>query len=221
MRSFAVWTVLLLGALAPAASRAETLSIDTDLLRSAAETVARHGDASVAPLPWLDVVPAANGANSSGGGGGGGLSGIGIGLQVGLPTALTFKFGAGGNANIVLGVGAGFGFYRGFAPGLSLHGDYLFTVGTLVNNGTLSLSAYIGPGLWITLGSVGYGYGIFGPAYYGGIAFFGLGVRMPLGLSMRFAAAPIEVYGELDPAIFVFPGFDGLLAPSIGFRYFF
>ena len=51
--------------------------------------------------------------------------------------------------------------------------------------------------------------------------YFGLGVRVPLGLAMSFEAAPVEVYLELDPAIFVFPGVGGFLGASLGFRWFF
>ncbi len=148
-------------------------------------------------------------------------SGFGIGLQVGTPTALTVKFPASG-ADIVLGLGVGYsGAFRnyGFA-GLSLHGDYLFNVAQLVSTGDFGVNAYIGPGLWVTLFQGGYGY--FSRAgYYSRETNFGLGVRFPLGLNAKFANAPVEIYLELDPAIFVFPGLDGFIGAALGFRWFF
>lgn len=148
-------------------------------------------------------------------------SGFGIGLQVGTPTALTVKFPASG-ANIVLGLGIGYnGGFRnyGFA-GLSLHGDYLLTVAPLVATGDVSVEAYLGPGLWVTLFQGGYGY-FSRVGYYSREANFGLGVRFPLGVSAKFATAPVEIYLELVPAIFVFPGIDGFLGAALGFRWFF
>lgn len=148
-------------------------------------------------------------------------SGFGIGLQVGTPTALTVKFPASG-ANVVLGLGVGYnGGFRnyGFA-GLSIHGDYLLTVAPLVATGDVSVDLYLGPGLWLTLFHGGYGY-LSRVGYYSRETNLGLGVRFPVGVSARFATAPVEVYLELVPAIFVFPGVDGFLGAALGFRWFF
>lgn len=225
--------LLLAVLLAPLAARAESLSVDADLLTEAAALLAEETDASASLPGAMDLARALSGAgkgssgrstassgSSGSSGGGGALSGFGIGLQVGTPTALTLKFGAQNNTNIVLGIGAGIG-YRGSFFGLHLHGDYLFTAATLVNNGDINLSAYLGPGLWIALfnaNSYGFGFGY----YYGGnYALFGFGARMPLGLNLRFSAAPIEVYLELDPMLLVFPGIDFNIGASLGFRWFF
>lgn len=209
------------GLVAPSASAQspDRLTLDQELLRSAASLLSDAPEAQAgAVLPFMDLLATQN--RSGGGGGGGVLRGVGVGLQVGTPTALTFKFGAGGGANIVLGVGLGFGYDRFGAFGLSLHGDYLFTLATLVNNGTIRLDAYLGPGLWLTLFDRGYGYFGYVP-YAFGVEYLGLGVRVPLGLSMRFHTAPIEIYLELDPALFVFPGVGGFIGASLGFRWFF
>lgn len=218
-------TLFLAVLLAPLAARAEGLSVDTALWSQSAALLAEHQDAAAALPATLDLAAAMAGAQSSSSGrstssGGGALSGFGIGLQLGSPTAVTVKFAGQGNTNIVLGVGAGIG-YRGNFFGLHLHGDYLFTVATLVNNADLNLSAYIGPGLFIALfnaNSYGFGFGY----YYGGnYGLFGFGGRLPLGLNLRFAAAPIEVYLELDPMLLVFPGIDFNIGASLGFRWFF
>lgn len=223
MRTPALVTALaatLVTSLVASGARADSLVLDEELLRGAASMISDSPETQAgAVLPMMDLLASQN--RSGGGGGAPLLSGVGVGLQVGTPTALTFKFGAGGGANIVLGVGLGFRFDTfGRAFGLSLHGDYLFTLATLVRNGTLSLDAYVGPGLWVTLFDRGYGY-FGGYYYYGGPDFLGIGVRMPLGVSMRFRTAPLEVYLELDPAIFVFPGIDGFIGASLGFRWFF
>lgn len=215
--------ILIAVLLSPVAARAESLTIDDELLRDAASLLAGQTHASSTLPALLELAEAMNGAPKSGSSGGSTaspLSGVGVGLQVGTPTAITFKFGAQSNANIVLGVGAGIG-WRGNIFGLHLHGDYLFTVATLVNNPDLNLSAYIGPGLFITMFNANaYGLG-FGYYYYGNYALFGFGARLPLGLNLRFSAAPIEVYLELDPMLLVFPGLDFGIGASLGFRWFF
>ena len=131
---------------------------------------------------------------------------------------MTLKLGAGDGAAIVLGLGTGYAFRGGFF-GLSLHGDYLITVATLIPAGAVDVTAYLGPGLWLTLFSGGYGYGV--GYYYARSDVLGVGVRFPIGLNAKFAAAPVEVYLELDPALFVFPGIDIFIGASLGFRWFF
>lgn len=203
-------SIALAASLSTAASNAPRLAVDRDLLEEVADVLARE-QTSLAPSLLAAYGPevASQKAGKS----------IGIGLQVGTPTALTLKFPGSGNADIVLGIGVGLGYENFGRFGLSLHGDYLFTLASLVNNGTIDLSAYIGPGLWLTFFDRGYGY--FGNFYYAGIDYVGLGVRVPLGLAMSFATAPIEIYLELDPAIFVFPGVGGFIGASLGFRWFF
>lgn len=190
---------------------APALAVDRALLDEAASFLARE-QAGLAPL-MLDAYGPSVATQKAG-------KSIGIGIQVGYPTALTLKFPGSGNADIVLGLGFGFGGYDRFGRfGLSIHGDYLFTVASLVNNGTIDLSAYVGPGIWVIIGDRGNGY--FGYYPYTRVDYFGLAVRVPLGLAMSFAAAPIEVYLELNPALFVFPGIGGDLGASLGFRWFF
>ena len=210
--------VAVLFALAIAApAGASSLAVDTALLGEAASTLS---DAqAVAPLPLFDVLVAQQGD-------GGArnlppqLSGVGLGLQVGSPTAVTIKIGGLQQNGFVIGVGAGFAYYGPLAPNLSVHIDYLFHIATLVRTGDVALTAYVGPGLWLALGSYGYGFGLYrGGAFY---AFpFGLGLRVPLGLSLGFTAAPIELYLELDPALFFFPPADFGVGASLGFRWHF
>jgi hypothetical protein len=218
---------LLVMLLAPLAARAETLSVDTDLLAAANRLLAENTQASASLPAVLDGIAAANHSRVDEGSSSGVLTGVGVGLQVGTPTALTLKFGMGGNANLVLGVGLFVNVFHGYGQfgGLSLHGDYLFTLATLVNNGTIDLTAYLGPGLWLNLFAYNgfvYGVGYGGGYYYNSSGFpFAILGRLPLGLNLRFSAAPIEVYLELDPALLVFPGVDFFIGASLGFRWFF
>lgn len=197
----------------PLPSRSPSLDVDEALFEDVARVLAH--DASIAPTILGAYGPSTPALAARAGT-------FGVGLQVGTPTSLTLKF-PGAQADFVLGIGVGFG-YESFGPGrvvgLSLHGDYLFTLAQLVNNGTVHLDAYVGPGLWLVLGDRGYGYFGYYP-YAVGIEYIGLGVRMPLGLSMGFATAPLEIYLELDPALFVFPGVGGFLGASLGFRWYF
>ncbi|MCC7073666.1 MAG: hypothetical protein IT383_20315 [Deltaproteobacteria bacterium] len=217
--------------LSPLTARAEALRLDPDLLQDAAQLLAAETQAPRELSTLLELAEqlsaagkgkssSSSSSSGSSGSSGGALSGVGVGLQVGTPTALTFKFGAQGNADIVLGIGAGIG-YRGNFFGLHLHGDYLITLASLINNADLHLSAYVGPGLFITLFNANaYGFG-FGYYYVGNYALFGFGARVPLGVNLRFAAAPIELYLELDPMLLVFPGLDFGIGASLGFRWFF
>jgi hypothetical protein len=145
---------------------------------------------------------------------------LGLGVQIGAPTALTIKYMVAKTQGVVVGAGVGFGWRNGFGPGLSIHADYLFHLAQLINNESLALSFYLGPGVWLSLFSGGYGFG-YGYYYSGSFALFGLGVRLPIGLSLALNALPIEIYVELDPALFVFPGVDFGLGASLGFRFYF
>jgi len=202
-----------------------TLRLDTDLVHETAETLSSHG-LFVPMAQAAQPKPATKGAGSGGTGGPQSLppqlSGVGLGIQVGSPTSVTIKFGGVQQNGFVVGLGAGFRYGGGpFATSLSLHADYLWHLVTLVRDAQLAVTGYVGLGLWVALGGAGYGLGYFGPGYIPGFNFFGVGVRVPLGLSMSFQAAPIEIYLELDPAVFVFPGIDVGVGASLGFRYHF
>jgi hypothetical protein len=191
---------------------ANTLHVDSDLVRSAIDTAVRH-DTSLGSLaaatPMFPMAAAPKSLPPA-------VSGIGIGLQVGAPTALTIKFGGAQENGFVLGVGAGFDYTRSFSSSLSIHGDYLMHLATLANTGQVALTFYAGIGVWVSLFGDGYSYAYFNRYSYN--AGFGLGVRVPLGLSLTVAAAPIEIYLEADPALFVFPGVGFGVGASLGFR---
>lgn len=218
MRSVVAFAVVVVAFAAPAGAHNAPLHLDTGLLAGVADTL--HHQAAAAPLPVLDLLTAEVAHPSStpralppq-------LTGVALGLQVGSPTAITIKFGGLQQNGFVVGLGSGFAYYGVFAPNLSIHVDYLFHFATLVRNADIALTAYIGPGLWLALGSYGYGFGLYKGGY--SVVPFGIGVRMPLGLSLGFSSAPIELYLELDPALFLFPRADFGTGASLGFRYHF
>lgn len=194
---------------------ANTLHVDSELVRSAIDSAVRH-DTSLGSVATTSMFSTAGAPKSLPPA----VSGIGIGVQVGSPTALTIKFGGPQENGFVLGVGAGFGYARAFNSSLSIHGDYLMHLATLANTGQVSLTFYAGIGVWLTLFGDGYGY-FNSRYYYSSAPYFGVGVRVPLGLSLAIAQAPIEIYLEADPALFVFPGIDFGIGASLGFRFHF
>jgi hypothetical protein len=220
MRSVVAFVFVFVAAVAaPAGATHASLRLDPVVLADVAGTLSAASVA--APLPVLDLVRAQVSHASSSGARNlpPQLTGVGLGLQVGSPTAITLKFGGLQQNGFVVGVGSAVAYDGFFAPNLSVHVDYLFHVATLVRNADVAVTAYVGPGLWFALGAWGYGFG-------GSRSFLvpfplGVGVRVPLGLSMAFNAAPVEVYLELDPALFVFPPANFGVGASLGFRYHF
>lgn len=221
MARFALFSLVLI---ASTAARAELLTLDLALLQDAArvlgEQAGESSGESGAAAASASLLPAALESSRAVASQSPAGRQFGIGLQVGAPTALTIKYMVAADQGLVVGVGAGFGWRGGFGVGLSIHADYLFHVAQLIRNDALTLSAYLGPGLWLTVFNGGYGFG--GGYYYAGtFGLFGVGVRVPMGLNMAFNAAPIEIYLELDPALFLFPGIDFGIGASLGFRFYF
>ena len=50
---------------------------------------------------------------------------------------------------------------------------------------------------------------------------FGLGARLPVGLNHFFQDQPIEVFGEVGPALVLLPDIDFEINGGIGVRYYF
>ena len=211
------FAVALCTAAFPSEARAADLQLTVDdaLWQSAESILARVGnEVSAAPLAPL-LVPAQRGADAPPMAN---LGGMALGIQFGFPTALTLKIPFSGTQGVVFGLGGGF--FGGPYPWLSLHADYLIALARLAATSVFTLDFYLGPGLWIGLGASGTRYGWFGPTY-SSFGYLGLGVRLPIGLSMRFVQAPVELYLEVVPAAFVFPGIYFAAGPTLGFRWYF
>lgn len=142
--------------------------------------------------------------------------GIGIGVELGAPTNLNLKLMTGPTTGVVIGVGGGIW----YDLSLSLHVDHLWHVAAADFDGG-NVSAYVGVGGWGSFSDgKGNHLGYYQP-FYPGVATVGLGVRVPLGVSLAFDAVPIEVFAELVPSVIVFPGIGVFGQGGLGARIYF
>lgn len=147
--------------------------------------------------------------------------GFGLGLQLGSPSAITLKFAGAHQSGFALGLGAGFGYGNAFRTSLWLQADYLFHLGTLIDADGVDLAVYGGPGVFASVFGANYGFGYAGNPWYDNVDAVGVGVRLPIGLSLAFDRAPLELYAQFDPALGVFPAVGFGLGGSVGFRFYF
>lgn len=126
--------------------------------------------------------------------------GFGIGLSLGNPTSLTGKYYLAGGDAVDFHVGS-YSVYnrRYYGNTLFIGADYLFEVWQFVNNSTLKMPFYAGPGAMILAGYGDRGYRWGNRPYYR--ADFGLGARFPIGTALQFNKAPFEVYLEMAPSL--------------------
>ncbi len=138
---------------------------------------------------------------------------VGLGVQLGAPTSLNLKLMLSSDNAIVVGIGGGIW----YDASLSLHADYLWhPFVARFNDG--AFSAYIGVGAWTSLGYEGPRYGYYQPFARGP---FSAGARLPLGLTVAFNQVPVEVFGEIVPAVALFPGIGAFGQGGIGARFYF
>jgi hypothetical protein len=139
---------------------------------------------------------------------------VGLGVQLGAPTSLNLKLMLSSDNAIVVGVGGGIW----YDASLSLHADYLWhPLVARFDDG--AFSAYIGVGAWTSLGFYeGSHYGYYQPFARGPVS---AGARLPLGLTVAFNQVPVEVFGEIVPAVALFPGIGAFGQGGIGARFYF
>ncbi len=140
---------------------------------------------------------------------------IGVGVEVGAPTNINAKFMVGPTNGVVVGVGGGIW----YDLSLSLHADYLWhPIVAEFDSG--NFSAYVGIGGWASIGDgKGGHFGYYQPFVDG--SFFGIGARVPLGVSLAFDQVPIEVFAEIVPSVSVFPGIGVFGQGGLGARFYF
>ncbi len=130
---------------------------------------------------------------------------FGLGLAFGNPTSFAGKYHVGPKQAIDFHVGAFHTYGRSrYGDSLFLGGDYLFEVWNFVENGTVSVPFYAGPGLaivsdlddddWCWDGDRRYSC-----RYYD----FGFGPRMPIGVGVEFQKAPFELALEMSPTMLI------------------
>jgi hypothetical protein len=130
---------------------------------------------------------------------------FGIGLVLGRPTGVSAAYEMSDNTALAFGVGLNlFDGRHGY-----LQGDFLFYLPDLVSGGSITLYPYVGPGIFIS--DVG----------GRGSDRFGLGARVPFGLALDFAKAPIQLFLEVSANLLLVPDVNGDIAGAFGFRYYF
>ena len=138
--------------------------------------------------------------------------GWGLGFMLGAPTGLTLKKWNGGANAWDLGLGVG--------PGLRIHGDYLWGLAQLLTNkSTLTLDLYlgVGPVIGVERGWCGTSYR---PRHDCGNGALFAGARVPFGLDMRLARAPVTFGLELAPGLWFGRDFvSGLLDVFLFVRF--
>lgn len=134
-----------------------------------------------------------------------GGGGFGAGVVLGEPTGVTLGFGMGKAANLQahLAWSLGRDWLRGSV-------DYLyFPTSKAVPDGGFTLAPYVGLGAVVAVDDDG-------PR-----ADVGLGARIPLGVRLLPNGAPVDVFAEVAPGLWVLPYTDLLVEGGIGVRYWF
>lgn len=132
---------------------------------------------------------------------------FGLGLALGNPTSFTGKYHLGNKQALDFHIGAYHVYGHGrFDDSLFLGGDYLFEIWNFVENGTVSVPFYAGPGGGLIFDADDDDCHRHGGNYHCHDDYdFGFGPRMPIGIGVEFQKAPFELFLELTPTLmFVF-----------------
>jgi hypothetical protein len=130
---------------------------------------------------------------------------FGIGLALGNPTSFTGKYHLGAEEAIDFHVGVFHAYGHDlWDDSLFLGGDYLFEIWNFLENGSVSVPFYAGPGLGLVFDTDDEGY-----CYEGRRRFwcddyeFGFGPRLPIGIGVEFQNAPFEIMLEMAPSMMI------------------
>jgi hypothetical protein len=138
---------------------------------------------------------------------------IGVGISLGEPTGLSAK--AWLDQQHALDFAASWSFED---DRIALYGDYLFhfwdALGPKAKHSAFRLPLYIGIGGKISLGSGGKG-------HFDKDDNVGLGVRVPLGVTMVFTEAPFDIFLEITPGILLVPKSSFDFDAALGARFYF
>jgi|GEM_PF-1154006 len=134
---------------------------------------------------------------------------FGVGLALGNPTSFTGKYHLGDREAIDFHLGIFHSYGRSYwGNSIFLGADYLFELWTFVENGTVRVPFYAGPGAGVLFNTRDYGdcrYGgndRFRCANYGYFD-FGIGPRLPIGVGVEFQSAPFEIFLEMAPTMMI------------------
>ena len=125
---------------------------------------------------------------------------FGLGLVLGQPTGLTgaYRLGERYTIDAALGLDVLNNYHQFY-----VHADFLFVLPDLIGASSVALKPYLGPGAYLTANS------------------FGLGVRLPIGLSLEFHRAPLQLFLEVIPSMHLVHGVSFGIGAALGFRYYF
>lgn len=146
---------------------------------------------------------------------------FGIGLQLGLPTALVIKYMLQPNQGIAAGIGGFSGFVLN-SGSITIFVDYLYHPHLLTAGEAFALTWYVGGGGQVIINdrfATPYIRGVLYPGFYYG-SYFWLAGRVPLGVNLALAQAPLEVFAEVVPSILLFPALSFGVGGSIGVRFY-
>jgi hypothetical protein len=129
---------------------------------------------------------------------------FGLGIIVGQPTGVTAAYRLGDRTAIDGALGVDLFEGRRFY----LHGTFLFVLPDLLGGGSVGLSPYLGPGVFVNDRG-------------GNNDRLGIGVRAPFGLSLDFRRAPLQIFGEFAVLLPLIPDPDLGIGGAVGFRYYF
>lgn len=128
---------------------------------------------------------------------------FGLGFAAGNPSSFTGKYYLSSEEAFDFHIGLYKAYNRGFYDDtIFLAGDYLFEVWNFVENGTVSLPFYAGPGVALLFDTDDDVCGRFRRNdIYCDDFDFGFGPRMPLGIAVQFQKAPFEIFLEMAPTL--------------------
>lgn len=136
---------------------------------------------------------------------------FGLGVMLGDPTGVSFKYFLSPRNAVTGGLGYG---WRG--RWFHTHAEYLF-----------HFPQRWGPGDWLPYVGIGGKLAVWDhhrhdhPGWYGDDDDIGLGIRIPGGVAWHPPRAPIDVFAEFAPAVWLFPGTGFDFDFSIGARFYF
>jgi hypothetical protein len=125
---------------------------------------------------------------------------LGLGLILGQPTGITGAYRVSERNTIDAAIGLD---VLNNSHQLYVHADFLFVLTDLLSGETAGLKPYLGPGAYVTANG------------------FSLGVRVPLGLSLEFHRAPLQLFLEAVPALHLIHRVNFGIGGALGFRYYF
>ncbi|MCC7073670.1 MAG: DUF3996 domain-containing protein [Deltaproteobacteria bacterium] len=145
---------------------------------------------------------------------------FGIGLELGYPVALTIKY----MLKPDQGIAAGLGVFSGFVynhSSVTIYVDYVYHPHLLTTGEAFALTWYLGGGAQVIINDR------FSTPWVPGIMYSGWGygsvwfaARVPIGVSLTLAQAPLEVFLEAAPSVLVFPVLSFGVGGAIGMRFY-